>query len=66
MEEVMKKNLEKTEVVAFRVDSELKNLIVESAWEQHMTVSEFVRMTVENYFESRPTDKSTANLTLIL
>ena len=66
MEEVMNKNLEKTEVVAFRVDSELKNLIVESAWEQHMTVSEFVRMTVENYFESRPTDKSTANLTLIL
>ena len=66
MEEVMKKNLEKTEVVAFRVDSELKNLIVESAWEQHMTVSEFVRMIVENYFESRPTDKSTANLTLIL
>lgn len=66
MEEVMKKNLEKTEVVAFRVDSELKKLIVESAWEQHMTVSEFVRMTVENYFESRPTDKSTANLTLIL
>lgn len=62
----MKKNLEKTEVVAFRVDSELKKLIVESAWEQHMTVSEFVRMTVENYFESRPTDKSTANLTLIL
>ena len=62
----MKKNLEKTEVVAFRVDSELKNLIVKSAWEQHMTVSEFVRMTVENYFESRPTDKSTANLTLIL
>lgn len=62
----MKKNLEKTEVVAFRVDSELKNLIVASAWEQHMTVSEFVRMTVENYFESRPTDKSTANLTLIL
>ena len=66
MEEVMKKNLEKTEVVAFRVDSELKKLIVESAWEQHMTVSEFVRMTVENYFESQPTDKSTANLTLIL
>ena len=66
MEEVMKKNLEKTEVVAFRADSELKNLIVESAWEQHMTVSEFVRMTIENYFESRPTDKSTANLTLIL
>lgn len=66
MEEVMKKNLEKTEVVAFRVDSELKKLIVESAWEQHMTVSEFVRMTVENYFESRLTDKSTANLTLIL
>lgn len=66
MEEVMKKNLEKTEIVAFRVDSELKKLIVESAWEQHMTVSEFVRMTVENYFESRPTDKSTANLTLIL
>ncbi len=62
----MKKNLEKTEIVAFRVDSELKKLIVESAWEQHMTVSEFVRMTVENYFESRPTDKSTANLTLIL
>ena len=62
----MKKNLEKSEVVAFRVDSELKKLIVESAWEQHMTVSEFVRMTVENYFESRPTDKSTANLTLIL
>lgn len=62
----MKKNLEKTEVVAFRADSELKKLIVESAWEQHMTVSEFVRMTVENYFESRPTDKSTANLTLIL
>ncbi len=62
----MKKNLEKTEVVAFRVDSELKKLIVESAWEQHMTVSEFVRMTVENYFESRLTDKSTANLTLIL
>ena len=62
----MKKNLEKTEVVAFRVDSELKKLIVESAWEQHMTVSEFVRMTVENYFESQPTDKSTANLTLIL
>lgn len=62
----MKKNLEKTEVVAFRVDSELKKLIVECAWEQHMTVSEFVRMTVENYFESRPTDKSTANLTLIL
>ena len=66
MEEVMKKNLEKTEIVAFRADSELKKLIVESAWEQHMTVSEFVRMTVENYFESRPTDKSTANLTLIL
>ena len=66
MEEVMKKNLEKTEVVAFRADSELKNLIVESAWEQHMTVSEFVRMTIENYFESRLTDKSTANLTLIL
>lgn len=66
MEEVMKKNLEKTEIVAFRVDSELKKLIVESAWEQHMTVSEFVRMTVENYFESRLTDKSTANLTLIL
>lgn len=62
----MKKNLEKTEVVAFRVDSELKKLIVEGAWEQHMTVSEFVRMTVENYFESRLTDKSTANLTLIL
>lgn len=62
----MKKNLEKTEVVAFRVDSELKKLIVEEAWEQHMTVSEFVRMTVENYFESRSTDKSTANLTLIL
>ena len=62
----MKKNLEKTEVVAFRADSELKNLIVESAWEQHMTVSEFVRMTIENYFESRLTDKSTANLTLIL
>ena len=62
----MKKNLEKTEIVAFRVDSELKKLIVESAWEQHMTVSEFVRMTVENYFESRLTDKSTANLTLIL
>ena len=62
----MKKNLEKTEAIAFRVDSELKKLIVESAWEQHMTVSEFVRMTVENYFESRPTDKSTANLTLIL
>ena len=62
----MKKNLEKTEVGAFRVDSELKNLIVESAWEQHMTVSEFVRMTIENYFESRLTDKSTANLTLIL
>lgn len=62
----MKKNLEKTEVVAFRVDSELKKLIVEEAWEQHMTVSEFVRMTVENYFESRLTDKSTANLTLIL
>lgn len=62
----MKKNLEKTEIVAFRADSELKKLIVESAWEQHMTVSEFVRMTVENYFESRPTDKSTANLTLIL
>ena len=62
----MKKNLEKTEIVAFRVDSELKKLIVESAWEQHITVSEFVRMTVENYFESRPTDKSTANLTLIL
>lgn len=62
----MKKNLEKTEVVAFRADSELKKLIVESAWEQHMTVSEFVRMTIENYFESRPTDKSTANLTLIL
>ena len=66
MEEIMKKNLEKTEIVAFRADSELKKLIVESAWEQHMTVSEFVRMTVENYFESRPTDKSTANLTLIL
>ena len=66
MEEVMKKNLEKTEIVAFRVDSELKKLIVESAWEQHMTVSEFVRMTIENYFESRLTDKSTANLTLIL
>lgn len=66
MEEVMKKNLEKTEVVAFRADSELKNLIVESAWEQHMTVSEFVRMIIENYFESRLTDKSTANLTLIL
>ena len=62
----MKKNLEKTEIVAFRADSELKKLIVESAWEQHMTVSEFVRMTVENYFESRLTDKSTANLTLIL
>lgn len=62
----MKKNLEKTEVVAFRADSELKKLIVESAWEQHMTVSEFVRMTIENYFESRLTDKSTANLTLIL
>ena len=62
----MKKNLEKSEVVAFRVDSELKKLIVESAWEQHMTVSEFVRMTIENYFESRLTDKSTANLTLIL
>ena len=62
----MKKNLEKTEIVAFRVDSELKKLIVESAWEQHMTVSEFVRMTIENYFESRLTDKSTANLTLIL
>lgn len=62
----MKKNLEKTEVVAFRADSELKNLIVESAWEQHMTVSEFVRMIIENYFESRLTDKSTANLTLIL
>ena len=62
----MKKNLEKTEIVAFRVDSELKKLIVESAWEQHMTVSEFVRITIENYFESRLTDKSTANLTLIL
>ena len=62
----MKKNLEKTDIVVFSVDRELKKLIVESAWEQHLTVSEFVRMIVENYFESRPTDKSTANLTLIL